>query len=197
MPPEGHFGIIYDMDLFFFFLQLFCSCLHLLLFSIRTVLQYSRMGLLPLAVFNTERACFLIIFSSLCWHWFMRVMSDTPPSASPPTTTTTPPSTRLAVSPALLLTEHWLLCFPQTLLLIRFFFALFHPPCFSSRTTLWRVRWLTSYYHSNLFIFMVSLITHPSPHRPTKLTTARKSKLHYIPGQMSSVWYPAFFIFLN
>lgn len=85
MPPEGHFGIIYDMDLFFFFLQLFCSCLHLLPFSIRTVLQYSRMGLLPLAVFNTERACFLIIFSSLCWHWFMRVMSDTPPSAGPPT----------------------------------------------------------------------------------------------------------------
>lgn len=116
MPPEGHFGIIYDMD-FFFFLQLFCSCFHLLLFSIRTVLQYSRMGLLPLAVFNTERACFLIIFSSLYWHWFMRVMSDTPPSASPPSH----PTFHQTCSFSSFSSQRALaLCFPQTLLLIRF-----------------------------------------------------------------------------
>lgn len=69
----------------------FCLPSHVLLFfSIRTEFQYSKMGLLPLAVFNTERACFLIIFSSLRWHWFMRVMSDTPPSASTPSSTPPP-----------------------------------------------------------------------------------------------------------
>lgn len=82
MPPEGHFGIIYDMDFFFPAPLLLVHSLPF--FSIRTVFQYSRMGLLPLAVFNTERDCFLIIFSSLRWHWFMRVMSDTPPSATTP-----------------------------------------------------------------------------------------------------------------
>lgn len=90
MPPEGHFGIIYDMD-FFSPQHRFCLPSHVLLFfSIRTEFQYSKMGLLPLAVFNTERACFLIIFSSLRWHWFMRVMSDTPPSASTPSSTPPP-----------------------------------------------------------------------------------------------------------
>lgn len=44
---------------------------------------YSRMGLLPLAILNTAQACFLIIFSSLHWHWFMRVMLDTPPWPAP------------------------------------------------------------------------------------------------------------------
>lgn len=75
----------------------FCLPSHVLLFfSIRTEFQYSKMGLLPLAVFNTERACFLIIFSSLRWHWFMRVMSDTPPSAS--TLSSMPPPLRQTCS---------------------------------------------------------------------------------------------------
>lgn len=54
-------------------------------FSIQIVFLYNRMGLLPLAVFNTALACFLIIFSSLQWHWFMRVMLDTPPRPTPST----------------------------------------------------------------------------------------------------------------
>lgn len=102
----------------FFFLHHFCSCIHCPSFLfIRTVFQYSRMGLLPLAVFNTERACFLIIFSSLRWHWFMRVMSDTHPPRPLPL-----PSTRLAVSPASLF-------FPQTM-----FPAFFRSQCFSPHT---------------------------------------------------------------
>lgn len=106
MPPEGHFGIIYDMCLFF--LQLFCSSVHWLLLSSNcTLLQYSRMSLFPLAVFNTERACFLIIFSLLCWHWFMRVMLVV--WGNPPHTTK--PYARLAVSPAYLLKEQLALCF--------------------------------------------------------------------------------------
>lgn len=52
---------------------------------IQIVFLSSRMGLLPLAVFNTALACFLIIFSSLRWHWFMRVMLDTPPRPAPST----------------------------------------------------------------------------------------------------------------
>lgn len=81
MPSEGHFGIRYDMD----FLSPHFPLFHLLpfFFPVQIVFLYSRMGLLPLAVFNTALACFLIIFSSLHWHWFMRGMLDTPPRPAP------------------------------------------------------------------------------------------------------------------
>lgn len=98
MPSEGHFGIRYDMD----FLPpppLSPLSSHLLqfFFRVQIVFLYSRMGLLPLAVFNTAQACFLIIFSSLHWHWFMRVMLDTPPRPAP---STNPPSVSLSLSPS-------------------------------------------------------------------------------------------------
>lgn len=75
MPCEGQFGICYDMDFLphVFFYPIYCHSSPFRPFS------YSRTNLLPLAVFNTELAYFLIIFSSLCWHWFMRVMLDAPP----------------------------------------------------------------------------------------------------------------------
>lgn len=64
MLVEGHFDIRYVLD----FLPLIDFPLsHLLpfFFPIQTVFLYSKMGLLPLAVFNKALACFLIIFSSL------------------------------------------------------------------------------------------------------------------------------------
>ena len=85
MPSEGRFGIRYDMD---FLPPLFPSIPFIAILSpppVQIVLLSSRMGLLPLAVFNTALACFLIIFPSLRWHWFMRVMLDTPPRPAPST----------------------------------------------------------------------------------------------------------------
>lgn len=75
MLSEGHFGISYNMDfLSFSFFPIYCHSS----FPSRLCF-YTLERAFYLWHYLTQRACFLIIFSSLHWHWFMRVcLTHTP-----------------------------------------------------------------------------------------------------------------------